>query len=60
MRAVKKAAKRPASSKGPEEFFIGEDASPKTQNIKKLAQSGAKVPIVKRRRGRNKNFPMLV
>ena len=58
MRSIKKAAKRPA--KGPEEFFIGDDASPKTQNIKKLAQSGSKVPTVKRRRGRNKNLPMLV
>ena len=56
MRAVKKAAKKPALKNGPQEFFIGDDASPKTQNIKRLAQAGAKVPTVKRRRGRNKNL----
>ena len=56
IRSIKKAAKRPALKNGPEEFFIGGDESPKTQNIKKLAQAGSKVPIVKRRRGKNKNL----
>ena len=55
-----KARSNPHEHEGPEEFFIGDDASPKTQNIKKLAQSGSKVPTDKRRRGRNKNLPMLV
>ena len=56
MRSIKKAAKRPALKNAPEEFFIGDDTSPKTQNIKKLAQAGSKVPTVKRRRGKNKNL----
>ena len=56
MRAVKKAANKPALPKGPQDFFIGDDTSPKTQNIKRLAESGSKVPTVKRRRGRNKNL----
>ena len=56
MRAIKKAAKKPALKNGPQEFFIGGDESPKTQNIKRLAESGSKVPTVKRRRGRNKNL----
>ena len=33
-------------------FLIGGDESPKTQNIKRLAESGSKVPTVKRRRGK--------
>lgn len=56
MRAIKKAAKKPASKNSPQEFFIGDDASPKAQNIKRLAESGSKVPTVKRRRGRNKTL----
>ena len=52
MRAIKKAAKKPALKNGPQEFFIGGDESPKTQNIKRLAESGSKVPTVKRRRGK--------
>ena len=56
MRAIKKAAKKPPVSKGPQEIFIGGDESPKTQNIKRLAESGSKVPAIKRRRGRNKNL----
>ena len=50
-----KARSNPHEHEGPEEFFKGDDASPKTQNIKRLAEAGAKVPTVKRRRRRN-NF----
>ena len=56
MRAIKNAGKKPALPNNTEEFLKGDDNSPKTQNIKRLAESGSKVPRVKRRRGRNKNL----
>ena len=53
MRAVKKAAraKRKPVGKDTEVFFMGEDLSPRTRNIKRLAEGGAKVPAIKRRKG---------
>ena len=53
MRAVKKAArvKRKPVGENTEMFFMGEDLSPRARNVKRLAESGAKVPTIKRRRG---------
>ena len=53
MRTVKKVAarvKRIRIPKDTELFFMGEDASPHTRNMKRLAEGGAKVPSIKRPR----------
>ena len=52
LRTVKKAAtvKRMPIPKDTEVFFMGEDASPRARNIKRLAEGGAKVPAIKRRK----------
>ena len=52
MRNVKKAAtvKRKPIPKDTEVYFMGEDASPRTRNVKRLAEAGAKVPTAKRQR----------
>ena len=46
IRAIKKAArvKTKPVPKDTEVFFMGEDAPPRTRNIKRLADAGAKVP----------------
>ena len=56
MRAMEKAARVKAKplAKGTEVFFMGEGAPPRTRNIKRLAEAGAKVPIAKRQRNRKK------
>ena len=57
MRAVKKAAtvKRTPLPKDTEVFFMGDDTPPRTRNIKRLAESGAKVPPTTKRRRRIKH-----
>ena len=52
LRSVKKAAtvKRMPIPKDTEVFFMGEDTSPRARNIKRLAEGGAKVPVIKRRK----------
>ena len=55
-RAIKKAARGVKNIPIPprvETFFTGEDVSPRTRNIKRLAEAGAKVPPKRRRTRRN-------
>ena len=52
LRAVRKAArvKRKPIPAGTDVFYVGEQASPRTDAVKRLAEGGAKVPRVQRSR----------